>query len=66
MCLGYEGVLVSTDGDGVTRSGVLRVDGRDHDIGLSFVPEAAVGDLLVAHSGQAVRVMKKAVSLPPR
>jgi hydrogenase maturation factor len=56
VCLGFEGELVSVDGDGVTRSGVLRIGDRDLLVGLSFVPEARVGDRLLVHSGQAVRV----------
>ncbi len=57
MCLGFEGVLVGVNGVGVIRSGVLRVADRDYEIGLSFVPDAKVGDRLIAHSGQGVRVI---------
>lgn len=56
MCLGFEGVLVGVDGVGVVRSGVLRVADHDYEIGLSFVPDAKVGDRIIAHSGQGVRV----------
>jgi len=66
MCVGFEGELISAVGDGVVRTGVLRVDGRDYEIGLACVPEAEVGDTVVAHSGQAVRVTLRAGARPRR
>ena len=57
MCIGFEGELISTAGEGVTRSGILRVDDRDHEIGLAFVPEAQIGDRLIVHSGLGIRVV---------
>lgn len=57
MCLGFEGMLVGVDGVGVVRSGVLRIADHDYEIGLSFVPDAKVGDRIIAHSGQGVRVV---------
>ncbi len=57
MCLGFEGMLVGVNGVGVVRSGVLRIADRDYEIGLSFVPDAKVGDRIIAHSGQGVRVV---------
>lgn len=56
MCLGFEGVLVAVTGEGVTRSGTVRLEDRTLVVGLGFVPEARVGDRLLVHSGQAVRV----------
>ena len=56
MCLGFEGVLESTVGEGVERSGEVRFPDRVLVVGLAFVPEARVGDRLLVHSGQAVRV----------
>ena len=57
MCLGYEGVLTVVEGDGVERRGVLVIDDRSFDIGLTFVPDARAGDRVLAHSGQGVRVV---------
>ena len=57
MCLGFEGILVEAEGSGVVRTGVLLVDDRAYTIGLACVPDAAVGDIVIAHSGQAVRVV---------
>jgi hydrogenase maturation factor len=57
MCVGFEGELVEVTGSGLTRSGILQVDDRRFPIGLTFVPEARLGDRVVAHTGQAVRVV---------
>jgi len=59
MCLGFEGMLVGVDGVGVVRSGVLRIADHDYEIGLSFVPDAKVGDRIIAHSGQGVRIVSQ-------
>ena len=60
MCIGFEGRLIEAEGDGLTRSGVLQVGDRRYEIGLTFVPEAVVGDTVIAHTGQAVRVVPSA------
>ena len=57
MCVGFEGTLIAVRGEGPTRLGVLQFDGRQYEIGLTFVPEARVGDRVVAHTGQGVRVV---------
>jgi hypothetical protein len=57
VCLGYEGVLTAVEGNGVSRRGVLVVGDRTFEIGLGFVPDADVGDQVLAHSGQGVRVV---------
>lgn len=57
MCLGYEGVLASTSGEGVTRRGVLVVGEQHHEVGLTFLPDARAGDRILAHSGQGVRLI---------
>lgn len=56
MCVGFEGVLTEVEGLGIVRTGVLLVEGRAYTIGLACVPDARVGDTVIAHSGQAVRV----------
>jgi hypothetical protein len=44
---------------------VLRVADRDYEIGLACVPEAGLGDTVIAHSGQAVRVAEPTGTTPP-
>jgi hydrogenase maturation factor len=57
MCVGFEGVLTEVEGSGIVRTGVLLVGDRAYTIGLACVPEAVAGDIVIAHSGQAVRVV---------
>ncbi len=57
MCVGFEGMLTEVEGSGIVRTGVLLVDGRTYTIGLACVPDAAAGDVVIAHSGQAVRIV---------
>lgn len=57
MCVGFEGVLIAAEGFGITRTGVVLVADREYTIGLACVPDARLGDQLIAHSGQAVRVV---------
>lgn len=66
MCLGYEGTLIETSGDGVARHGVLVVGDRRFEIGLAFVPDAREGDRVIAHSGQGVRVVTSSTKLIER
>jgi hypothetical protein len=40
-------------------------EGRTQKVGLGFVPEAIVGDLLLVHSGQAFRICREEQPLPP-
>jgi len=57
MCIAREALLVEIHGDGVARWGVVRHEGLTSVVGLAFVPEATVGDIVLIHSGQAVRVV---------
>lgn len=65
MCVGFEGTLVEAAGTGPTRHGILEVDDRRYEVGLTFTPEAEVGDRIIAHSGQAVRVASPAPARHP-
>lgn len=57
MCLPECGLLVEVHGEGVERWGVVTHQGRAQRVGLAFVPEATVGDVLLIHSGQAFRIV---------
>lgn len=60
MCLALEALLVEIHGEGVERWGVVSREGHSMRVGLAFVPEANVGDVLFVHSGQAFRIVLKA------
>ena len=53
MCVALPAHLVAVDGS----VGIVEIGGRHHEIILSFVPEARVGNWLLVHSGAAVRVI---------
>ena len=59
MCLPQTALLVEDHGDGVERWGIVARDGRTQKVGLAFVPEASVGDILLIHSGQAFRILEE-------
>jgi hydrogenase assembly chaperone HypC/HupF len=61
MCVAIPGPIVSiAEGKGRSRPAVMRVAGRDVAIDLILVPEAGIGDHVVAHSGYAIRVVPAA------
>ena len=47
--------MISVEGTGVARRGWIQMGQRFIEVGFAFVPEAEPGDVVVAHSGQAVR-----------
>lgn len=58
MCLAIPGRIVEiTDGEGLEHTGLMEVDGVRREVNLGLVPEAKVGDSVVAHSGFALRVV---------
>ena len=60
MCFAIEALLVEIHGDGVERWGFVTREGNTMRVGLAFVPEANVGDVLFVHSGQAFRIVLRA------
>lgn len=59
MCLPETVLLVEAHGDGVERWGVVTRDGISQRVGLTFTPDANVGDVLLVHSGQAFRILER-------
>ena len=57
MCLAIPGRIIDiTEGDGLQRTGTIDIGGVERQVSLAMVPEAAVGDYVVTHSGFALRV----------
>lgn len=55
MCLAVPGRLVEiTGGEGFERFGVLDFDGVRQQVCLAYLPDAQVGDYLLAHVGFAI------------
>lgn len=59
MCLPETVLLVEAHGEGVERWGTVTREGHVKEVGLAFVPEANVGDILMVHSGQAFRIVQR-------
>lgn len=61
MCVAVPGKIIRT-GE-VTAASIpatMKVGDHTHDIDLVMVPEAAVGDFVIAHSGYAIRRLSSA------
>lgn len=59
MCLPEAALLIEDHGEGVERWGIVTHDGHTQKVGLAFVPDAGVGDILLIHSGQAFRILER-------
>jgi hydrogenase expression/formation protein HypC len=57
MCLAVPGELLTTEGDGLLRTGRVAFGGVSKDIALGYTPEAAVGDYVLVHAGMAIAVL---------
>ncbi len=60
MCLAVPGKLISTDGDGITRTGRVSFGGIIKEISLAYVPEAQIGEYVVVHVGFALSTVDEA------
>lgn len=61
MCLAIPGRILSLDGDEpLMRLGRVDFGGIVKDINLAYVPEARVGDYILAHVGFALTVIDEA------
>lgn len=57
MCLAVPGKLISIDASGALKMGKVDFDGVVTDICLEFLPEANVGDYVLAHVGTALTLL---------
>ena len=60
MCLAVPGKLISTDGDGIARTGRVSFGGIIKEISLAYVPEAKIDDYVVVHVGFALSTVDEA------
>jgi hydrogenase expression/formation protein HypC len=61
MCLALPGKIVSlTDSGELTRAGRVSFGGIVKEINLVFVPDAVVGDYILAHVGVAIAKLSEA------
>lgn len=57
MCLAVAARVLATEGEGVTRLGMIELGGETRRIGLALVPEAEVGSWVTVHAGYAIGVL---------
>ena len=60
MCLGVPGKVLSVEGEDFARTGKVEFGGVSREISLAYVPQAQVGDYVVAHVGFAISVIDEA------
>lgn len=57
MCLAVPGKLITTEGDGLERTGRVSFGGIVKEVSLAYVPEARVGDYVIVHVGFALSIV---------
>lgn len=62
MCLAIPGLIVSTTGEGITRSATVRFGSVEREVNLGFTPEAQVNDYVIVHVGCAINVIDSATA----
>jgi hydrogenase expression/formation protein HypC len=59
MCLAVPGKVISIDANGPLRMGKVDFSGVEMDICMEFLPEAGVGDYVLAHVGTALTLVSE-------
>ena len=59
MCLAVAGRVLSTEGEGVTRVGIIDLAGEHRQISLALVPEVGVGSWVTVHAGHAIGALSE-------
>jgi hydrogenase expression/formation protein HypC len=54
MCLAVPGQIVSTEGEGLQRTGRVDFSGVRREVALAYVPEVEIGDWVIVHVGFAI------------
>jgi hydrogenase expression/formation protein HypC len=57
MCLAVPGKLISTNGEGLERTGRVSFGGVIKEVSLAYVPEAKVDDYVIVHVGFALSIV---------
>ena len=59
MCLAVPGIIDRIEGFGAARLATVVIGSATRRIGLALVPDAAVGDWVLFHGGQALRILDR-------
>ena len=57
MCLAVAGPVLSTEGEGVTLTGVVDLGGTPREVNLSMVAGVELGTWVTVHAGHAIGVL---------
>lgn len=57
MCLAIPGQVISTNGEGLSRTARVQFGGIFKEVSLVYVPEAGIGDYVLVHVGFAISVI---------
>jgi hydrogenase expression/formation protein HypC len=60
MCLAVPGKLISTNGEGLERTGRVSFGGIIKEVSLAYVPEATIGEYVIVHVGFALSTVDEA------
>jgi hydrogenase expression/formation protein HypC len=60
MCLAVPGKLISTNGEGLERTGRVSFGGVIKEVSLAYVPEAVIGEYVIVHVGFALSTVDEA------
>ena len=59
MCLAVPGKIISIDSSGILRMGEVDFAGNTTSVCLEWLPEAGIGDYVLAHVGTALSVVEE-------
>ena len=57
MCLAVAGRVLSVEGEGITRTGLVDLGGTPRPVGLALVDGVEVGTWVTVHAGHAIGVL---------
>ena len=63
MCVAIPGKILSSEGEGLTRTARVSFGGLLREVSLAYVPEAEVGDYAIVHVGYAISLMDEPEAL---
>jgi len=58
MCLAIPGKVISmSDGDSLSRTGLVEFSGISTQVSLAYVPEVQINDYVIVHAGFAISIL---------
>lgn len=57
MCLAVAGPVLSAEGEGIARKGMVQLGGAPREVNLALVPGVEVGTWVIVHAGYAIEIL---------